>query len=233
MLSFMGTFGDLSENVARIRLDIDRCLEKSGRCGESVKIVAVTKTFPAEAVKAAVRAGITDIGESRVQETADKKPSVGLDCRWHLIGHLQKNKVKKALELYDLIQSVDSYDLSLAIDQRATHPVEVLLQVDSSGERTKFGIDPDRIVEVARRTASLERVRVMGLMTIGPLATDETIVRHSFRLTKSLFDSLSEESIPNCEMRYLSMGMSSDYMIAVEEGSNMVRIGTAIFGSRG
>lgn len=229
----MAAFADVQENVARIKRDIDESLDKSGRKGASVAIIAVTKAFSADAVTAAVSAGITDIGESRVKETADKKPIVTASCKWHLIGHLQRNKVNKALDLYDMIQSVDSYELAEAIDARAQSPMDILIQVNSSGEETKFGLDPELVTDVSRRIGGLQKIMVRGLMTIGPLTDDETQIRHSFRMTRSLFDDLKELGLPNCEMKYLSMGMSGDYGIAVEEGSNMVRIGTGLFGKRG
>lgn len=229
----MATYNDLDSNVARIKGDINDCLDRSGRAGGDVVLIAVTKTLPADAVEAAVRAGLSDVGESRVQETGSKKPEVTTDCKWHLIGHLQKNKIGKAILLYDMIQSVDSYELAAAINSKAEHPIDILLQVDSSGEETKFGISPDELTEIAERIAQLEKPRIKGLMTIGPMTDDRQRIRHSFRATKSLFDGLKDARIPNCSMEFLSMGMSGDYMIAVEEGSNMVRIGTALFGKRG
>ncbi len=228
----MALFDDVRENVARLRREIDQSLERSGRTGDSVAIVTVTKRFPPEAINAAIAAGITDIGENRVQETAEKKPKVDVECRWHLIGHLQKNKINKALALYDMIQSVDSYELAEAINTRTYSPVKILLQVDSSGEETKFGLDPDMLIDTAKRISMLDKIQMRGLMTIGPLTDDETRIRHSFRLTRSLFEELLDMSLPNCEMKFLSMGMSSDYRIAVEEGSNMIRVGTVIFGER-
>ena len=232
-LRLMRNFGTVADNVAKIQHDINRSLERSGREGTAVTIVAVTKTFPAEAVLAAISAGLSDVGENRVQETVSKKPEVNAACKWHLIGHLQKNKINKALELYDMIQSVDSCELAEAINARAAAPVDILLQVDSSGEETKFGFDPDELQDTATRIAHFEKIHILGLMTIGPLTDDKGAIRRSFMLTRSLFESLQDASIPNCEMKYLSMGMSDDYMIAVEEGSNMVRIGSAIFGGRG
>lgn len=229
----MAAFADVQDNVARIRRDIDESLEKSGRRGASVAIMAVTKTLPADAVTAVVAAGINDIGESRVKETAEKKPFVEVPCKWHLIGHLQMNKVNKALELYDMIHSVDSYELAEAINARAQSPMDILIQVNSSGEETKFGLDPEKVADIIKRIGGLQKIMVRGLMTIGPLTDDETQIRHSFRMTRSLFDDLKELDLPNCRMEYLSMGMSGDYGIAVEEGSNMVRIGTALFGRRG
>jgi len=228
----MAMYDQLRENVATVRRQIEESLRLSGREGTPVTIVAVSKRHPAEAVEAAIEAGMTDVGESRVQETVQKKPAVKGTCRWHLIGHLQSNKINKAIELYDMIQSIDSYELAVAINDRLNRPMDILLQVDSSGEETKFGIDPVEIRNVAAKVSSLGKVRICGLMTIGPLTEDETRIRHSFKLTKSLFESLKCEELPNCDMKYLSMGMSGDYRVAVEEGSNMLRIGTAIFGPR-
>jgi pyridoxal phosphate enzyme (YggS family) len=229
----MAPFDYVRENVARLRREIDESLEISGRKGDSVAIVAVTKTFPPEAIDAAVAAGITDIGENRVQETSEKKPKVDANCRWHLIGHLQKNKINKALGLFDMIQSVDSHELAEAINVRADSPVEILLQVDTSGEETKFGLDPETLIGTAKRISALDKIHIRGLMTIGPLTDDETRIRHSFRLTRSLFEELRDMSLPNCEMEFLSMGMSADYKVAIVEGSNMIRVGTVIFGERG
>jgi pyridoxal phosphate enzyme (YggS family) len=228
----MALFDNVRENVARLRREIDESLERSGRTGDSVAIVAVTKRFPPEAINSAVAAGITDIGENRVQETSEKKPKVDVECRWHLIGHLQKNKINKALGLYDMIQSVDSYELADAINTRTDPPVEIFLQVDSSGEETKYGLDPEMLVDEVRKISMLDKIHIRGLMTIGPLTDDETRIRHSFRLTRSLFEELRDMSLPNCEMKFLSMGMSGDYKIAIEEGSNMIRVGTVIFGER-
>ena len=229
----MEEFAGVSENVARIQRNIQDCLDVSGRSGETVTIVAVTKTFPAAAIRAAIQAGLTDIGESRIQESASKKLDIDLDCRWHLIGHLQKNKINKALALYDVIQSVDSLNLALEINQRATRPIDVLLQLNSSGEETKYGLTPDLLLETARRIAELDKIRITGIMTIGPLTDEIRQIRHSFKLTKHLFDELRDSNIPNADIRYLSMGMTSDYKLAIEEGSNMIRVGTAIFGERG
>jgi pyridoxal phosphate enzyme (YggS family) len=131
-----------------------------------------------------------------------------------------------------MIQSVDSTDLAEAIHARAAAPVDVLLQVDSSGEETKFGLDPTELVAAARMIGQLDRIRIRGLMTIGPMTDDDTRIRHSFRLVRSQFEELRDMSIPNCAMEILSMGMSGDYEIAIEEGSNMIRVGTAIFGER-
>jgi hypothetical protein len=229
----MENFADVADNVARIRSDVKESLDKSGRSGEPVTIVAVTKTFPAPAVRAAVEAGLTEMGESRVQETISKKPEVDVDCKWHLIGHLQKNKINKALELYDMIQSVDSFRLAAEIDQRTDKPIDILLQVNSSGEETKFGLEPESLMDTAKRISELSKIKIAGIMTIGPLTDDIRQIRHSFKLTRQLFEDLKSENISGTDIRYLSMGMTHDYKLAIEEGSNMIRVGTAIFGERG
>ncbi len=228
----MEDFADVADNVARIRSDIEESLDRCGRSGETVTIVAVTKTFPASAVQAAADAGLTDIGESRIQETASKRPKIDVNCKWHLIGHLQKNKINKALDLYDMIQSADSFRIAAEIDQRADRPIEILLQVNSSGEETKFGLEPESVIETAKRIADLDKIRLMGIMTIGPLTGDNRQIRHSFKLTRQLYDELQAANIPGTDIRHLSMGMTHDYKLAIEEGSNMIRVGTAIFGER-
>jgi pyridoxal phosphate enzyme (YggS family) len=229
----MAAFDDLTERVARLRSDIEECRARSESSRDSVVIVAVSKQFPPQAVDAAVRAGIADIGENRVQETAAKKPEVTVGCMWHLIGHLQKNKVAKALELYDMIQSVDSVGLAEVISRKSLRPVDILLQVNSTGEETKYGLTPDSFIRAAGQISRLPNLRIKGVMTIGPLTDDERRIERSFRLTRSLYESLDREGFPNCDIEFLSMGMSGDYRMAIREGSNMVRIGTAIFGRRG
>jgi len=222
----------LAERIALVRERIGKALTKAGRSGDSVRLVAVSKTFPAEYVSAAIAAGIGDIGENRVQECAVKKPQVAGSARWHLIGHLQTNKVSKALPLFDLIQSVDSRDLAQEISRRAEREVEVLAQINSSGEKTKHGFAPDSALEDILQLAQLEKIAVRGLMTIGPFVEDERLIRRSFAITRQLFERLKKCEHQKLRMVFLSMGMSSDFELAVAEGSNMVRIGSLIFGAR-
>jgi pyridoxal phosphate enzyme (YggS family) len=224
---------DIAANLARLREGIDRALEKAGRNGENIVLVAVTKTHPAKSIDAAIKSGITDIGENRIQEFESKRPQIKGRARWHLIGHLQKNKINKALALFDLIQSIDSFELAREISKRAEKDIEVLVQVNSSGEESKYGFEPDEAKEETLRIAELEHIRVKGLMTIGPFVDDEIMVRKSFVPVKEIFDDLKQCETDNVKMNYLSMGMSNDYAWAIAEGANMIRVGSLIFGPRG
>jgi len=201
----------------------------------------VSKTFPAALVAEACRAGLTDIGENRVQEAAAKRPQVvalGVHPRWHLVGHLQTNKVKTALGLFDIIHSVDSLRLAEAISRQAEQtalgqaglpagqagPVPVLLEVNVGGEASKFGLAPEEVGRAVEQIAGLPGLAVQGLMTVAPLSADPEEVRPVFRELRRLRDALG--------LRHLSMGMTDDFEVAIEEGATMVRIGRAIFGPR-
>jgi len=182
-----------------------------------------------------VECGITEIGENRVQEAKSKFEAIGDRARWHLVGHLQTNKVKAALEMFDLIHSLDSMKLANEISSRAqsiNKEARVLLQVNTSAEESKFGLEPERVLGFAQQVATLPNLKVLGLMTIGPFTEDDTLIRRSFRELRRLFQELKEASIPNIDMEILSMGMSADYEVALQEGANMLRIGTSIFGPR-
>lgn len=201
-----------------------------------VTLVAAAKARTPEEVLAAVEAGITVVGENYVQETAAAQALVGRRCRWHFIGHLQKNKVKKAVELFDLIQTVDSLETAAEVDRRAAEASKVmpiLLEVNSGREPQKFGLFPEKVPEAAAAVARLKNVSLEGLMTMGPELGAPEKSRPFFRETKSLFDELVKSEVASAPLRILSMGMSDSYRIAVEEGANMVRIGTLIFGPRG
>lgn len=219
--------------MAQLRMGIDQALEKAGRKNEKIILVAVTKTHPPEYIDAVIKCGIGDIGENRVQEFESKRPRVMAQARWHLIGHLQTNKINKALALFDLIQSVDSFKLAEEISNRAENDIEVLIQVNSSGEETKYGFAPDQAKEETLRIAELEHIKVKGLMTIGPFVDDEIMVRKSFAPVKIMFDDLKQFETENVKMDYLSMGMSNDFAWAIAEGANMIRVGSLIFGARG
>lgn len=216
--------GNLSALQDRVR----RAAERAGRSQETVTIVAVCKTFPSEAVAAAHAAGVRHFGENRVQEAEEKIPALtGLAPRptWHMVGHLQTNKVKDAVALFDVIQSVDSVRLGEAIARRAgDRRVPVLLEVNVAGERSKFGLSPEAVGGVAEALRALPNLDVAGLMTVAPLAEDPEAVRPVFRRLRELRDALS--------LRELSMGMTDDFEIAIEEGATIVRIGRAIFGER-
>ncbi len=216
---------DVRERVERVRERIARACMRAGRSPEEVTLVAVTKGVEPEKIIEAFEAGIREFGENRVQEMERKMESLrGIReaARWHMVGHLQTNKVKKALELFDTIQSVDSVKLAEAINRRAQRKVPVFIQVNVSGEPTKFGFSPQELPSALERIKSLSNLEIRGLMTIAPLTDDEKILREVFRKLRELRDAFGLE--------HLSMGMSNDFEIAVEEGATIVRIGRAIFG---
>ena len=240
----------IANNLRAVRERIARAAASSGRAPGDITLVAVTKTHPAEAVRAAVAAGVTVIGENRVQEAAEKYGAIGAAggaagseagseaVEWHLIGHLQSNKARKAVEIFSLIHSVDSAALAREIGKRsqALGKVQnVLVEVNTSGEAQKYGIEPEagNVLRVMNELKEIAGIKILGLMTVGPLTEDTARVRGSFRTLKTLFDRVRSENITNVEMKHLSMGMSGDYELAIAEGSTMVRIGSAIFGPRG
>ena len=200
-----------------------------------VELVAAAKTRTAAEVLEALEAGVRIIGENYVQEAADAFPAVGRRARWHFIGHLQKNKVKRAVEIFDMIETVDSLELGREIDKRsaaAGKVMEVLVEVNSGREPQKAGVLPEAAEPLIRALAEMPNLRVLGLMTMGPFEGDPEDSRPYFTETKKVWDALHATPVPGAEMRYLSMGMTNSWRVAVEEGANMVRIGTAIFGAR-
>jgi pyridoxal phosphate enzyme (YggS family) len=217
-----------------VRERLAAACERAGRSPDEVTIVGVSKTFPPPLVVEACHAGLSDIGENRVQEAADKIPAVealGPRPRWHLVGHLQRNKVKTALGLFDIIHSVDSLRLAEFISHHAGSlplrregPLPVLLEVNVTGEASKFGLRPEEIGWALEQIARLPGLTVQGLMTVAPLVDDPEEVRPVFRELRRLRDALG--------LRDLSMGMTDDFEVAIEEGATMVRIGRAIFGPR-
>jgi pyridoxal phosphate enzyme (YggS family) len=239
-------------NLSIVRQRIRVAAERSGRRFEDVQLVCVTKEATPDAVKEAIRCGVTDIGENRLQDAVEKYDDLGVwasghlgnpvsqfpsfpdaqmprsPLKWHFIGHLQTNKVKKAVEIFDLIHSVDSFRLCEAISREAAKinkTQDILIQVNTSGEKSKFGIEPKQTLDLIERLAQLNSVRVLGLMTIAPLVDDSEMARPCFRKLKQL----SEELKNFFPQPVLSMGMSGDYEVAIQEGSTMVRIGRAIF----
>lgn len=220
-------YASVAAGVTRIHTRIAAAAERSGRNADAVTLVAVSKTFPADAVAAAVAAGVTHIGENRVQEAQAKRALLdpaGIACTWHLLGHLQSNKVKTALRAFDILQSVDSMRLAEQLSRNATRPVDILLEVNVAGETSKYGFAPEHVPEAAERIAALPHLRPRGLMTVAPMATDVEDVRPVFRRLRELRDAAG--------LVELSMGMSHDFEVAIEEGATMVRIGRAIFGER-
>lgn len=225
----------IEENLGRLRARIFKVCEKVKRDPQEIKIVAVSKNVPVEKIKEALECGIQIIGENKVQEAQAKYDQVDKKVLWHLVGHLQSNKVKRALEIFDLIQSVDSLKLAEEIDQRAQEKNKifpVLIEVNTSGEKSKYGVRPDETVDLVSKLAELKNLKVKGIMTIASLTDDRVKVKESFRSLRNTYDMLKETEILNLDLEYLSMGMSSDFEMALEEGSNMLRIGTAIFGPR-
>ncbi len=225
----------IEENLKEIRQKIRIAAEKSGRSEEDVTLIAVTKTHPVEAINEAIDLGVTDIGENRVQEIMEKYDRVK-PVRWHLIGHLQTNKVKYIIDKVHMIHSVDSVKLMDEIERQAEKKgvgeIKILIQVNITGEETKSGIDISGLNEMIEHAKCLKHVKVCGLMTILAKFDSEIANRLHFRDINSKFIDISHNKYDNITMKFLSMGMSGDFEIAIEEGSNMVRVGTAIFGQR-
>ncbi|MEO8194176.1 MAG: YggS family pyridoxal phosphate-dependent enzyme [Gemmatimonadales bacterium] len=223
-------FSDLGDRVAAVRAQIDAAVRRGGR-GQSVSIVAVTKTHGPEAVAAAYSAGLEDIGENRVQEAVAKIAQVEVPVRWHLIGHLQRNKVK-SLDSFTLFHALDSSRLADGVDRFGrgrARAVEVLLQVNPASEETKGGFDMHEVEAEASRLAGMDGVRVRGAMTIARLGADEKELRETFASVRQAAEILASAGHPATE---LSMGMSNDFELAVEEGATMVRLGSLLFGAR-
>lgn len=226
---------DIKDNISAISRDIREICIKRGIDPDSITIVAVTKTVDIGRINYAIKCGINNIGENRVQEIMAKYDNVEGNVNWHLIGHLQTNKVKYIIDKVALIHSVDSLSLAEEISKRAERAgivKDVLVQVNVAQEETKFGIEYESIDSFVEQLSRFPGIRVKGLMTIAPYFEDAELTRPVFRRLKEKYDMLAAASVSNVEMKYLSMGMTNDYKVAIEEGSNMVRIGTGIFGAR-
>jgi pyridoxal phosphate enzyme (YggS family) len=235
VLYWLAKMSRIEENLKEIESRIRKAKDTSGRTEDQIKLVAVTKTVEPARIKEAIKLGVRIIGENRVQEAEEKLKDIAEKVEKHLVGHLQTNKVKKTIELFDMIQSVDSFHLAEEVSKRALEKgksMDVLVEVNTSGEKTKFGVEPEQTANLVESISKLEGIRVKGLMTVGLFSDDPEATRPCFKKLKSLFDEIKSTHIPNVEMRYLSMGMTSDFEVAIEEGSNMVRIGTGIFGPR-
>ncbi|MBI3013786.1 MAG: YggS family pyridoxal phosphate-dependent enzyme [Candidatus Tectomicrobia bacterium] len=225
----------LQESLARVRERIERAARTSGRRPEKIKLVAVTKTFPVEVIREAVELGVTCFGENRVQEAREKIPAIGRGVEWHLIGTLQRNKVKYIFDLFDMVQSLDSFALGQEIEDRGRargRVMPVLVEVNVSGEASKSGVRPEELPELLRRLSDFRHLAVKGLMAIPPLTPNPEEARPYFRELRRLRDQVASEGIRGIELEELSMGMSADFEVAIAEGASMVRIGTAIFGAR-
>ena len=226
---------DIAGNCKRVMDAVAQAAERSGRDPRRVRLLAATKTQPVEAVRAAVEAGVSLLGENYVQEAQAKKDLVGGDAEWHLIGHLQRNKARAAVGLFSLIQSLDNARLARILDREAQgqdRDVGVLVEVNLGGEASKTGVAEEGLVPLLREVSGLSRVWVRGLMVVPPLAADPEASRPYFRRLRELRDSVNELGLANVALEELSMGMTHDYHIAVAEGSTLVRVGTALFGPR-
>lgn len=225
----------ISDSLSILRGRIAAASARAGRDPREVKLVAVSKNIDVERIVLAVEAGVRDFGENRVQEAAEKIPRVHADVTWHFVGHLQRNKAKDAVELFSLIHSLDSIRLARELDRRcemADSTIDLLLQVNISGETTKFGVPPEMARDVLLEIARYERLRVRGLMVIAPYSDNPEDARPWFSQARQLMRELGRLSISNVSMDELSMGMSGDYEVAIEEGATIIRVGTAIFGER-
>jgi pyridoxal phosphate enzyme (YggS family) len=225
--------GSIAENLERVREQIAQAAAKAGRALEDIALVAITKTHPADRVREAIDAGQTLFGESRVQEARAKIPELPSNTRWHFVGHLQKNKIRHALPLFEMIHSVDSLalaqDINRIANEEGLHP-RVLLEVNVAGEGSKFGFSPDQLHDQMEELLALPRLSILGLMTIPPFAEEAEESRKYFVQLRELRDRLQTEF--QVDLAQLSMGMTQDFPVAIEEGATLVRVGTAIFGER-
>jgi pyridoxal phosphate enzyme (YggS family) len=222
----------IQENIIALQQRIARAAHRAGRTPDDITLVAVAKTVSVERIQEAISCGISIIGENRVQEAREKFCVIGATVSWHLVGHLQTNKVKDALKIFSLIHSLDSLRLAEEIEKRATAPIACLIEVNTSSEPTKFGVCPADLFKLYESIKGFKKIDVQGLMTIGPgwATTDPEASRPCFKVLREMRDELAQAN--DRQFPVLSMGMTSDFEVAIEEGSNMVRIGTAIFGER-
>ena len=200
-----------------------------------VQLVAAAKTRTVAEILEAIQAGLTIIGHNYVQEAERAFEAIGPKAKWHMIGHLQSNKAKKAVRIFDMIETVDSLKLAKAIDKACRNinkSMPILIEINSGEETQKAGVIPSDAVSLIKEISELENVSIMGLMTMGPFSGDPEDARPYFQKTRQLFDDIEQANLPGIEMKYLSMGMSNSYRVALEEGANLVRIGTRIFGER-
>lgn len=224
----------IRDNIINIEKNIEEALTKSGRT-DKVELIAVTKTVEVEKIKTAIKLGIENIGENRVQEFDKKYEEIGRNTNYHMIGHLQSNKVKYLIGKTRLIHSLDRMSLVKELNKRSKNKnlvTDTLIQVNVSQEKTKFGLEMENVLDFIEKVLKYENIRIRGLMTIAPHIDDEIELRRIFRTLYNLKEDIASKNYSGLSMDYLSMGMTNDYKIAIEEGSNMIRIGTGIFGKR-
>ncbi|SHI03875.1 YggS family pyridoxal phosphate-dependent enzyme [Sporanaerobacter acetigenes] len=225
----------IRDNLLRVEENIESALIASGRNKDDITLVGVTKTVDADSINEAISYGIENIGENKVQEIMDKYDKINKNVNWHMIGHLQTNKVKYIIDKVDLIHSLDRMSLAKEINKRAKSESiikDVLIQVNIAEEVTKFGLKKEEVIPFIESILDFKNIRVKGLMTIAPFSENPEEVRFVFRDLRNLGYEIEKKNYENLEMKYFSMGMTNDYKVAIEEGANIVRIGTAIFGKR-
>ncbi len=226
--------GEIQQNIAEIQQKINSAAQKSGRNQEDILLLAVSKTIDAERIQEAVDCGLTELGENKVQEILEKYEKLK-NVSWHLIGHLQTNKVKYIIDKVKMIHSVDSLKLAEEINKRAKQSnviMDILVEVNMEQEESKFGVSPEDTLSLIQKIAFLDNIRVKGLMTVAPFVDNPEENRDCFRRMKQLLVDINNEKIDNVHMNVLSMGMSNDFEVAIEEGATIVRVGTNIFGKR-
>jgi PLP dependent protein len=226
---------DVAANYRMLCQRIGEAAARAGRDSEEVKLLGAAKSQNAEMVRAAIRAGVTLLGENYVQEAQDKQQQITQRAEWHMIGHLQRNKAKRAVEIFDVVESVDNIALARELHKQAKRQnkiIRVLLEVNLAGESSKSGSGEEQVEALLRAAEELASVRIEGLMAVPPFREDPEQVRPYFQRLRELRDRLRELRVENADLRELSMGMTHDYAVAVEEGATIVRIGTALFGPR-
>ena len=226
---------DVAANLSFLKERIDAAAKKSGRSGEDIKLICVSKTVDTQRVLEAYNAGERDFGENRVQEYIGKREKMPPDCRWHIIGRLQTNKVKYIINGVYMLQSLDRMKLAAELQKellKAGTSMDVLLEVNTAKEESKAGFLPEELPFAAEEIAGMDNLRVRGLMTVAPFTDDSALLKTVFEKTKDLYDSLKNSGYPNFDFKWLSMGMSGDFELAIAAGANMIRVGSSIFGQR-
>lgn len=225
----------LKENIELVKGNIKRVANKSGRAYDDITLLGVTKNVEVSKINESTKYGIENIGENRVQELNKKYGSLNDNIKVHMIGHLQRNKVKDIVGKVDLIHSLDRISLAKEIEKRSKKIgviTNTLIQVNTSGEKSKYGISPKDIYELLKEIEKMDYIRVLGLMTIAPHTDNKEVIRNTFKDLRRIMEDIKQDAYKNINMKYLSMGMTNDYEIAIEEGANIIRLGRAIYGER-